>query len=61
MRERRRQKILQNAEKRLSKILKGPDGSENRQAPCMDGFASSNEEGKSEGEVKKHEDVQVPV
>nr|CAD2135382.1 unnamed protein product [Meloidogyne enterolobii] len=58
LRERRRQKILQNAEKRLSTILKGPDGSENRQAPCMDGFASSNDEGR-EGEVKKHEDVQT--
>nr|CAD2199839.1 unnamed protein product [Meloidogyne enterolobii] len=59
LRERRRQKILQNAEKRLSTILKGPDGSENRQAPCMDGFASLNDEERSEGDVEKHEDVQT--
>lgn len=35
-RERRRQKILSNAENRLSTILSGPDGTENRQAPALD-------------------------
>ncbi|KAL7077785.1 hypothetical protein ACQ4LE_003398 [Meloidogyne hapla] len=57
IRERRRQRILQNAEKRLSTILKGPDGDERRQTPCIDGFTSLNDEGRSNGEAKKHEDI----
>uniref|UniRef100_A0A915DV22 Uncharacterized protein n=1 Tax=Ditylenchus dipsaci TaxID=166011 RepID=A0A915DV22_9BILA len=35
-RERRRQKILANANDRLSAILSGPDGNENRLAPTME-------------------------
>ncbi|KAI1722995.1 hypothetical protein Ddc_07184 [Ditylenchus destructor] len=37
-RERRRQKILGNAEGRLSAILSGPDGMEDRQAPVLEGM-----------------------
>ena len=37
-RERRRQKILSHAEGRLSTILSGPDGKEDRQAPSMEGM-----------------------
>ncbi|KAI1723434.1 hypothetical protein DdX_03594 [Ditylenchus destructor] len=37
-RERRRQKILGNAPGRLSAILSGPDGKEDRQAPILEGM-----------------------
>ncbi|KAH7695587.1 hypothetical protein AAVH_37351, partial [Aphelenchoides avenae] len=36
-RERRRQKILAQAESRISRILSGPDGDEERVAPAMEG------------------------
>lgn len=43
-RERRRQKVLQNAEGRITRILSGPDGTERRQAPAIDGIYAENEE-----------------
>ncbi|KAH7719370.1 hypothetical protein AAVH_13227 [Aphelenchoides avenae] len=36
-REARRQKILSQAENRLSRILSGPDGDEKRVAPALEG------------------------
>ncbi|KAF7627286.1 hypothetical protein Mgra_00009423 [Meloidogyne graminicola] len=58
LRERRRQRILQNAEKRLSTILKGPDGDEIRQVPCIDGFGLLNEDKGSDVEEKISYDEQ---
>lgn len=37
-RDRRRRRILENAEKRMSAILSGPDGTETRAAPSFDGL-----------------------
>jgi len=42
-RERRRQKILGSSEVRIARILAGPNGSEQRKAPAVDGLNSMSE------------------
>jgi hypothetical protein len=48
-RARRRQRILQNSEQRLTTILSGPDGEEKRQAPSIEGFLGNEENAQKNG------------
>uniref|UniRef100_A0A914DFL0 PRA1 family protein n=1 Tax=Acrobeloides nanus TaxID=290746 RepID=A0A914DFL0_9BILA len=57
-RDRRKKKILENAEQRINAILKGPDGIENRPAPVIEGEPISPSSGDESQRTISFEDTE---